>query len=62
MYSGVEGTSLEVQWVRLHAPIAEGMGLNPGWRTRSCMPHGERQRERERKEERKREGGGREEG
>ena len=32
------GTSLVVQWVRLHAPNAGGLGLIPGWGTRSRMP------------------------
>ena len=31
-----QGTSLVVQWVRLHAPNAGGPGLIPGQRTRSC--------------------------
>ena len=31
------GTSLVVQWVRLHAPNAGGPGLIPGPGTRSCM-------------------------
>ena len=35
----VTGTSLVVQWLRLHAPNAGGMGLIPG-RGRSHMPHG----------------------
>ena len=32
-----EGTSLVVQWLRLHAPNAEGMGLIPGQGTK--IPH-----------------------
>ena len=32
-----EGTSLAVQWERLHAPNAGGPGSIPGRRTRSCM-------------------------
>ena len=31
------GTSLVVQWVRLHAPNAGGLGSIPGQGTRSCM-------------------------
>ena len=31
------GTSLVVQWVRLHAPNAEGPASIPGWGTRSHM-------------------------
>ena len=31
------GTSLVVQWVRLHAPNAGSPGSIPGWGTRSCM-------------------------
>ena len=31
------GTSLVVQWVRLHAPSAGGPGLIPGRGTRSCI-------------------------
>ena len=31
------GTSLEVQWLRLHAPNAGGLGLIPGQGTRSHM-------------------------
>ena len=31
------GTSLVVQWVRLHTPNAGGPGPNPGQGTRSCM-------------------------
>ena len=31
------GTSLVVQWVRLHAPNAGGPGSIPGWGTRSHM-------------------------
>ena len=27
---GLAGTSLEIQWLRLHAATAEGMGLTPG--------------------------------
>ena len=34
------GTSLAVQWLRLHAPSAEGMGSTLGWRTKPCMPNG----------------------
>ena len=30
------GTSLVVQWVRLHAPSAGGLGSTPGRGTRSC--------------------------
>ena len=32
------GTSLVVQWVRLHAPNAGGLGSIPGQGTRSRMP------------------------
>ena len=32
------GTSLVVQWLRLHAPNAGGTGLIPGQGTRSHMP------------------------
>ena len=32
------GTSLVVQWIRLHAPNAGGLGSIPGWGTRSRMP------------------------
>ena len=32
------GMSLVVQWLRLHAPHAEGLGSIPGQRTRSHMP------------------------
>ena len=31
------GTSLAVQWIRLHTSTARGMGLIPGWGTRSYM-------------------------
>ena len=31
------GTSLVVQWVRLHTPNAGGPALIPGWGTRSHM-------------------------
>ena len=31
------GTSLVVQWVRLHAPNAEALDSIPGWGTRSRM-------------------------
>ena len=31
----VMGTSLVIQWLRLHAPIAGGPGLIPGKETRS---------------------------
>ena len=31
------GTSLVVQWLRLHATNAGGVGLIPGQGTRSCM-------------------------
>ena len=34
---GKSGTSLVVQWLRLHAPNAGGLGLIPGQVTRSCM-------------------------
>ena len=33
----VGGTSLAVQWLRLRAPSAGGMGLIPGWGTK--IPH-----------------------
>ena len=33
----VQGTSLVVQWVRLHAPSAGGLGSMPGQGTRSHM-------------------------
>ena len=32
------GTSLVVQWLRLHTPNARGPGSIPGQETRSCMP------------------------
>ena len=32
------GTSLVVQWLRLHAPNAGGLGSIPGQGTRSYMP------------------------
>ena len=32
------GTSLAVQWLRLQAPSAGGLGLIPGHGTRSCVP------------------------
>ena len=32
------GTSLNVQWLRLHAPNPEGPGSIPGQGTRSCVP------------------------
>ena len=32
------GTSLVVQWLRLHAPNARGLGSIPGQGTRSHMP------------------------
>ena len=32
------GTSLAVQWPRLRAPNAKGLGLIPGQGTRSCIP------------------------
>ena len=31
---GERGTSLAVQWLRLHASIAGGAGLTPGWATK----------------------------
>ena len=31
----VPGTSLVVQWLRLHAPSARGMGSIPGWGTKT---------------------------
>ena len=31
------GSTLVVQWLRLHAPNAGGLGLIPGQRNRSCM-------------------------
>ena len=34
------GTSLAVQWLRLHAPSAAGMGSTPDWGTKPCMPNG----------------------
>ena len=34
----VTGTSLVVQWLRLHAPNAGGLGSIPGGGTRSHMP------------------------
>ena len=33
----LKGTSLVVQWLRLHASNAEGMGSIPGWGTK--IPH-----------------------
>ena len=36
------GTSLVVQWLRLHASNAEGMGSIPGWGTLSHMPQGQK--------------------
>ena len=35
--SDVDGTSLVIQWVRLYASTAGGMGLIPGWGTK--IPH-----------------------
>ena len=32
-----EGTSLEIQWLRLHTSTSGGMGLIPGWGTK--IPH-----------------------
>ena len=32
------GTSLVVQWLRLHTPNAGDLDLIPGLGTRSCMP------------------------
>ena len=29
-----------VEWLTLHASMAGDMGLIPGWRIRSYMPHG----------------------
>ena len=40
MKSYTPETSLAVQWLRLHAPSAEGMGSTPGWGTKPCMPNG----------------------
>ena len=34
----IKGTSLVVQWLRLHAPNAGGLGSIPGQGTRSRMP------------------------
>ena len=34
----IPGTSLVVQWLRLHAPNAGGLGLIPGQETRFHMP------------------------
>ena len=34
---GISGTSLAVQWLRLHASTAGGVGLIPGWGTK--IPH-----------------------
>ena len=36
--NGHQGTSLVVQWVRLCAPNAGGLGSIAGWGTRSHMP------------------------
>ena len=36
---GTFGTSLEVQWLRFHAPNAGGTGSIPDW-GRSHLPHG----------------------
>ena len=33
----IEGTSLVVKWLRLHAPNAGGLGSSPGQGTRSCI-------------------------
>ena len=33
----VAGTSLVVQWLRLHVPNAGGLGFIPGWGTK--IPH-----------------------
>ena len=33
----VDGTSLVIQWLRLYASTAGGMGLIPGWGTK--IPH-----------------------
>ena len=40
MKSYTPETSLAVQWLRLHAPSAEGMGSTLGWGTKPCMPNG----------------------
>ena len=32
-----QGTSLVVQWLRLCAPNAGGLGSIPDWETRSCI-------------------------
>ena len=34
----IKGTSVVVQWLRLHSPSTVGLGLILGQRTRSCMP------------------------
>ena len=38
------GTSLAVQWLRLHAPNARGMGSIPGWGTKipPAAQHGQK--------------------
>ena len=33
------GTSPALQWLKLYASTALGMGLIPGWELRSCMPY-----------------------
>ena len=38
MRNDAHGTSLVVQWLRLHAPNAGSLGSIPGWGTRSRMP------------------------
>ena len=47
------GTSLAVQWLRLHAIPAEGMGSIPGGRTRSPHATWWGQKLKKRKEERR---------
>lgn len=36
----IRRTSLAAQWLGLHAASVGGVGLIPGWRARSHMPHG----------------------
>ena len=45
-------TSLIVQWLRLHASSAGGMGSIPGWRSTHRAWGGGQKRERERERER----------
>ena len=39
MKEALSGTSLEIQWLRLHAPSAGGTSLIPGWGTKILLCH-----------------------